>query len=411
LVVTAGPDNGKRFFFADDGPPRVLLGKGPVCELRLSDPEVSRRHAAFEVDERGLRVVDLDSTNGTRVGSVRVREAWLTGGMTVTVGATALKVLEVPVATARSGGLLASNDRFGRMIGASTMMQRLYPLCERAATSTEPVLLEGESGTGKELLAECLHEAGPRASGPFVVLDCAAVAATDVDAVLFGSAAHGRAGIFEQAEGGTLLLDELGELVPAVQAKLLRVIERGELRPVGGSEVRRLDVRILSSTKYDPDRLVQDGKLRDDLFYRIAVLRIELPPLRARAGDVPLLAQHFWNALGEDGALPEDIATRIATSGEWPGNVRELMNLVARRRALGALRATSARTQGAVDSIDRVLELDLALPEARERVVAEFERRYVERVLAQHNGNVARAAAASGVARRYFQIVKARQKT
>jgi DNA-binding NtrC family response regulator len=410
LLVTAGPDQGKRFFFDDALPARVLIGKSHVCHFALTDPEVSRRHAAFEIDAAGLRVTDLGSTNGTRVGAVRVREAWLTGGMVLGVGSTQLKVLEVPVKA--SAAPAASDDRFGRLIGASTVMRRLYPVLERAAVTNDPVLVEGETGTGKELLAECLHEQGPRAQRPFIVLDCAALVTADVDATLFGSATEGRPGVFEQADGGTLVLDEIGELDPASQPKLLRAIERMEVRPVGGADVRKVDVRIVSTSRHDLDRLVQEGRLRDDLYWRIAILRVELPPLRARPGDVALLARHFWQTLGGDGEVPADLAHRLDNGGDWPGNVRELMNLVARRLALGELRAPAARAEhGAADSIDRILDLQLTLPESRERVVSEFERRFIERALARHDGNVARAAAASGVARRYFQIIKARQRT
>lgn len=407
LLVAEGPDKGKRFFFDDALPSRVLLGTSPVCHFRLTDREVSRRHAAFEIDSVGLRVVDLDSTNGTRVGPVRVRDAWLLGGQLVQVGSTQLKVLDIPISPSPSTD---AATHFGRMLGESTVMQRLYPTCARAAASGEAVLIEGETGTGKELLAECLHEQGPRAAGPFVVLDCTTLAPGDSDVTLFGSA-DGRAGVFAQADGGTLVLDEVGELDASTQAKLLRAIERGEIRAVGASETTRVDVRIVATSRHDMDRLVQEGKLRDDLYFRLSVLRIELPPLRTRIGDVSLLAAHFWRTLGGEGDVPADLAARVEATREWPGNVREVMNLVARRLALGELRGgPRAAKESAVDSIDRVLELDLALPQARERVVADFERRYVERVLAKHGGNVARAAAASGVARRYFQIVKARQR-
>ena len=381
LVVAAGPDEGKRFFFDDSLPARVLLGKSHVCHFALTDPEISRRHAAFEIDDHGLRIVDLDSTNGTRVGTIRVREAWLGGGSVVNLGATQLKVLELPV----KGKAEPGHDRFGRMLGASTMMQRLHALCAKAAASSEPVLLEGETGTGKELLAECLHEQGSRAQAPFVVMDC--TGAADIDVTMF-----------DQASGGTLVLDEIGELEPAAQAKLLRAL---------GSKT---DVRIVATTQHDLDRLVQEGKMRDDLYWRVAILRIELPPLRTRVGDVPLLAEHFWRTLGGEGELPVDLRARLDTPSNWPGNVRELQNLVARRLALGELRVRGLQHDVAVDSIDRILDLELTLPESRERVTAEFERRFVERALAKHGGNVAKAAAASGVARRYFQLVKARQR-
>lgn len=381
LLVTAGRDQGKRFFFDESLPSRVLAGKSPVCHFRLDDPEVSRRHAAFEIADDGLRIVDLGSTNGTRVGGIRVRDAWVSGGQTIALGATQLKVLEVPVAPDGARAAAPAGDRFGRMLGASTVMKRLYPTIERAAASGAAVLIEGETGTGKELLAECLHEASARASGPFVVADATSLGPSAI----------------EQAAGGTLVVDEIGELPAELQAMLARAIERS-------------DVRLLALTRHDLDRRVQDGTFRDDLFFRVSVLHIELPPLRARVGDVPLLAAHFWRAQGGEGDLPDDLVRRLDHAGDWPGNVRELLNLVARRLALGELRGRPPKSEGPVDSIDKVLDLDLALPESRERVVAEFERRYVERVLAKHGGNVARAAAASGVARRYFQIVKARQK-
>ena len=408
LLVASGPDKGKRLFLDESLPAKVLVGKSPVCHLILTDPDVSRRHASVEVAPNGLRVTDLGSTNGTRIAGIQVHDATVGGGQIVQIGGTELKVLEVPVAAPQPAP--ASAVAFGRMLGASTLMQRLYPACAKAAASREPVLVEGETGTGKELLAECLHEQGPRESGPFVVVDCAGLAPSDADALLFGVEGE-RAGAFEQADGGTLLLDEIGELDVSVQAKLLRAIERAEVRRAGAAAGRRVDVRFVATTRHDPDRLVQEGKLRDDLFFRLAVLRIELPPLRARLGDPALLAAHVWRTQGGAGDLPADLAARVGAASGWPGNVRELQNLVARRLAMGELRGQAPRVQeGPVDSIDRVLDLELTFPESRERVVAEFERRYIERVLAQHGGNVARAAAASGIARRYFQIVRARQR-
>jgi DNA-binding NtrC family response regulator len=406
LLVTGGTETGKRFFFDDAMPPRPLLGKGHLCELRLTDPSVSRRHAALEITPHGLRITDLGSTNGTFVGAVRVSEAWVGGGQTIKVGGTTLQVLELPAERAATAP--AEADCFGRLLGRSAVMRKLYPLFERAAQSSVPVLIEGETGTGKELLAECLHEGGPRATAPFVVFDCAASSPATAEAALFGSA--DAPGAFEQARGGTVLLDEIGELDPAMQARLVRAIEKSEIQRAGASEWIKVDARVLCTTRRDLDKEVQEGRFRDDLYYRLAVLRLELPPLRARDGDVPLLAEHFHKLAGGAGALPQDLAERFA-GATWPGNVRELANLVTRRVAMGELDAQPepAAAPGA-DPFVRVLDMDLPLPRARELVVDAFERKYLERVLAKHGGNVGRAAAASGIARRYFQILRARHR-
>jgi transcriptional regulator with GAF, ATPase, and Fis domain len=300
-------------------------------------------------------------------------------------------------------------------------MRRLYPLCERLARAGVPLLIEGETGTGKEALAESLHEASPRADGPFVVFDCTAVAPNLVEAELFGhergaftGAVAQRRGVFEQAQGGTLLIDEIGDLDLALQPKLLRAIERSEIRRIGGDRVVKVDVRVLTATRRDLDKEVQDGRFRDDLFFRIAVARIELPPLRDRHGDIGVLARHFWRELeGSGEELPPEILQRFERYA-WPGNVRELANAIARHVAVGEpidlVAGRSATIKKASnDAVEDVLAMDLPFPHARQRVLADFERRYVERVLARHGGSVQRAAEASGIARRYFNVIAARR--
>jgi transcriptional regulator with GAF, ATPase, and Fis domain len=294
----------------------------------------------------------------------------------------------------------------------------LYPLCERLAAANVPVIIEGETGTGKEVLAESLHERGPRSQAPFVIFDCTSVPAALLESELFGhvrgaftGAVSSRAGVFEQADGGTLLIDEIGDLDLALQPKLLRAIERTEIRRVGGANVIRTDVRVLAATRRDLDHAVQEGTFRDDLFHRLAVGRIELPPLRERHGDVRMLAEHFCRELGGDpSALDPDMLRRWEQDA-WPGNVRELRNAVARYLALGELASNPARhTHRSTheDVIDEALRLELPLSQARERVVAEFERRYVEHMLERSQGVVSHAAKAAGVARRHFQRVRAR---
>jgi DNA-binding NtrC family response regulator len=416
LLVLEGPDAGASHPLSGSEAARVLVGKGPACEVRLTDREVSRRHLALELAGARVRLSDLASTNGTTVDGVTVIEALLDGGETVRIGSTSFRLERLAAAPAAP---IPNVGSFGRVVGASTEMRRLYPLCERLAASSVPVVIEGETGTGKELLAEALHEVGPRAAGPFVVFDCTAVPPNLVESELFGhergaftGAVGTRKGLFEQADGGTLLIDEIGDLDAALQPKLLRALERSEIRRLGGDRPLRVDVRVLAATRRDLDQAVQTGRFRDDLFHRLAVTRIELPPLRSRRGDVPILARHFWLEMGGDAQGPPPELLRRFRDDPWPGNVRGLRNAVARALALGALDdggpGAPLAMEPAADLVERVLALDLPLSRARQHVVLEFERRYVERALARHGGNVQRAAAEAGVARRYFRILRSK---
>ena len=428
LVVTDGPDRGRAYRLDASLPVRALIGTSPACEIRVGDREVSRRHAALERVGSSLRITDLGSTNGTWVDRVKVIEADLQGGEMLRVGATMFRVDLEDGDGAAAEPPLPSAISFGRVVGASREMRRLYPLCERLAQTNVPVVIEGETGTGKEALAESLHEMGPRAQGPFVVFDCTAVPPSLVESELFGhergaftGALQTRKGVFEQAQGGTLLIDEVGDLDPSLQPKLLRAIERFEIRRIGGDKWIRVDVRVLAATRRDLDKEVQAGRFRDDLFHRLAVARIELPPLRHRLGDVTALAMHFWREMGGDPhAIPRDLLQKWEDYA-WPGNIRELRNTIARQLALGDLAASQQDRMPASippppgapgasggDAIDRFVDMDVPYPQARDRILEEFEARYVARVLARHGGDVARAAAASGIGRRYFQKLKAR---
>ncbi len=423
VAVEGGIPAGQHFRISRGSPLPILIGQSPACHIRVEDRLASRRHAALDILHGKLHIADLESTNGTWVDGVSVTGAFLREGETIRVGATTFRVQhegankETPLSRARA---------FGRVIGESVEMRRLYLLFERLAASELPVVVEGETGTGKEVLAEALHDSGPRASGPLVVFDCTAVPPNLIESELFGhergaftGAVAARKGVFEQANGGTLLIDEIGDLDVALQPKLLRAIERSEIRRVGGSATLRVDVRLIAATRRDLDRAVQLGRFRDDLFHRLAVARVELPPLRRRWGDVPVLARHFWAALGGgEQELPMEVVARWDEHA-WPGNVRELRNAVVRQLSLGDLasvRSTrcppeaplEARTHLS-DFIEQVIGRDLPLPVARRTVTDELERRYVGKVLAQHGGDTAKAAAASGIARRYFQILRARQ--
>jgi DNA-binding NtrC family response regulator len=415
--VTTGPDAGKTFVIDSNREGRILVGQSPACFVRLDDATVSRRHAAFELAQGALRVADLGSTNGTWVNGLRVYDVVLQGGETVQVGNT---VLAVTAASTTEGPVLEEAS-FGAFIGASDEIRRLYPAMKRIASSNIPVIVEGETGTGKEVLAEALHDLGPRASGPFVVFDCTTIAPNLMEAALFGhergafTGAHSASpGLFEQADKGTLFIDEIGDLDIPLQAKLLRAIERSEVRRIGGKSWLRVEVRIIAATRRDLDREVQSGRFRDDLFFRLAVARIELPPLRRRRKDISLLAAHFWKELGGAPAeLTGDFLKRLEDY-DWPGNVRELRNAIAQRITLGELgrqRSPLNPAPESGDAVEAILAQDLPFPIARDKILDVFEQRYVARVLERHGGNVTHAAHASGIGRRYFQTIRGRRKT
>jgi two-component system, NtrC family, response regulator HydG len=423
MRVVEGPDVGRDFVLDANAPSRLLLGTSPACSICLTDPTVSRRHAALEPLGRGYRLTDLGSTNGTFVDGVAIVEALLRGGELLRFGSTAIRAMAEAEPDDADVPPLPSAMRFGRVMGASVAMRRLYPFCERVAKAPVAVIIEGETGTGKEVLAESLHQVSGR-KGPFVVFDCTAITPNLMEATLFGhekgaftGAVGSHVGLFEEADGGTLLIDEIGDLDLPLQAKLLRVIDRSELRRVGGRRPIHVDVRVLAATRRDLDKAVAAGRFRDDLFHRLAVARVELPPLRERHGDIPLLARHFAKEMtGSVEMLTPEVLARFSEYS-WPGNVRELRNSVARIITLGDTAdqprwprrtAPAAATAGS-DWLESIIATNAAFPIARRKVVEEFERRYVERILAAHDGNVAQAARASGLALRYFRLVKARQ--
>jgi DNA-binding NtrC family response regulator len=421
LAAVGGPDAGKSFTIDVGRTGRVLLGKSPACTVQLEDQTVSRRHAAFDVVDGKLRLTDLGSTNGTFVNGVSALEVALVGGETIQVGAD---LFRLEPGDEISDVTTESQASFGRLLGASPEIRRLYPTMRRIAASDIPVVIEGETGTGKEVLAEALHEQGARAAGPFVVFDCTTVAANFMEAVLFGhergsftGAIGSSPGLFEQADKGTLFIDEIGDLDLALQPKLLRAIERAEVRRIGGRQWLGVNVRVLAATRRNLDREVQAGRFRDDLFFRLAVGRVELPPLRHRRKDIGVLAAHFWNELGGN---PRALTPAFLASLEdydWPGNVRELRNAIARRIALGDPKDLEVEAEEAAspstaspsgDVIQEIIDSELPFPIARDKALAHFEQRYVAQVLSRHAGNVTRAAEASGVGRRYFQTIRGR---
>ncbi|MBK8254863.1 MAG: sigma 54-interacting transcriptional regulator [Polyangiaceae bacterium] len=415
LEVVRGPDQG---LVVDVAGTEARIGSGKTCDLVLRDPTVSRMHLLVRVEGDAIRVSDAGSRNGTLLDNIRVADAWARPDSTITIGATTLRLrmsqdmAELP---------LSRRDRLGGLIGQSIPMRRIFALLERIAPTDTTVLVEGETGTGKELVAEALHDESPRAKGAFIVFDCSAASATLIESELFGhvrgsftGATGDRPGAFEAANGGTLFLDEIGELPLDLQPKLLRALENREVRRVGSNTAHKVDVRIVAATNRSLVHEVDRGRFREDLYYRLAVVPVRLPPLRERLGDVPLLVRHFEEKLRRPGQpeLPESVVDDFCERS-WPGNVRELRNAVARAISIGTLSATPPGVAPVAAPVappasrpgDAALAIDLSEPlfVGRERVAEAFEREYLAAALKQTGGNVSRAAEIAGVNRKFIQ--------
>lgn len=407
---------------------RVSIGAHPENDLVLDDSSVSRQHARIEVDARGYRLIDLSSKNGTRIDSTRIAEAWLDNGSTLRFGRVSLRfeLLDEEVEVA-----LSKRTRFGRLRGRSERMREVFALLERISPADVTVLVEGESGTGKELVAEAIHEASPRREGPFVVFDCSAVSPELIESELFGhvkgaytGASTSRAGAFEQAKGGTLFIDELGELSLDLQPKLLRALEQRQIRRVGGNEVIQTDVRIIAATNRKLRREVSEGNFREDLYYRFAVISVDLPPLRERPEDIPLLVEHFVQEISQQQGVDTlnvsfQTMEKLKSYG-WPGNIRELRNFIERAALLAAGgevdarwlpegSPSQARPAPTADPADWLREagvtLQLPFKDAKAMLVDTFEREYWTRQLEEHGGNLSAAARSAGVHRKTVEYL------
>ena len=382
---------------------RLTIGKAPDNDLVLNDDTVSRRHCELTRVPDGVHVRDLGSTNGTKVAGARVTEAIVPPG-------SVLKVGEVEVAlrtSAQKAEILPSDKKnFGGALGSSLAMRTSFGVMERIASTDATVLLEGETGTGKDVLARAIWTESNRASGPFVVVDCGAVSYSLLESELFGhergaftGAVQSRQGAFELADRGTVFLDEIGELPLDVQPKLLRVLETREFRRVGGNKTIKSDVRVIAATKRNLQREVAAGKFREDLYFRLAVVPVTVPPLRARREDIPTLVEHILRANSATGQLVVSGDTLQALQAhDWPGNVRELRNVL--ERAVYLARATGASelnlvslpvSSGAGESVFQ-FDATKTYRETRAKFDAEFERRYVKWLLGRHQSNVSAAA-------------------
>ena len=389
VTVVEGPDRGKR---AESHGDELTIGSDASNDLQLTDPGVSRHHCAIRTIERGLELRDLASTNGTLLGDTEVVKVVIRRAARLRLGST---VVAVELLDREIDQPLADEPGHGDLVGGSPAMRRLYPMIQRCAEATATVLIEGETGTGKELVAESIHRASTRRHGPFVVVDCAALPRTLIESELFGhvrgaftGADTDRSGALASAAGGTVLLDEIGELPLALQPVLLRALENRTVRPIGSTRNLAIDVRILAATHRDLRVEVNRKRFRADLYYRLAVLHIEVPPLRQRAGDIALLCEHFWRTFRPDSAPPPElVADLIAQS--WPGNVRELRNAI-ERAAVAAAPPDAPRAAR-------------SYADAKLEAIADWERGWVEQLLAAHRGNLSRAARAARMGRSHLR--------
>jgi two-component system response regulator GlrR len=388
---------------------RMVVGSADGVDLVVKEPTVSRLHAELDPRPSGLWVRDLGSRNGSFIEGVRVESGCVPDRGHLKLGGLELAVHYGPQPSAVA---LSPEPRFGPLLGVSAPMRELFARLGRMAISEATVLIQGETGTGKELVARALHEASPRATGPFVIVDCGALPEGLLDAELFGhargaftGAAGARAGAFEAADGGTLFLDEIGELPLPLQPKLLRVLEARTVRRLGENDVRPVNVRFLSATHRDLRTMVNAGAFREDLYFRLAVLPVTVPPLRERPGDISLLVRSFLPAAAQ-GLLTGPLLTEMEAR-PWLGNVRELRNFVDRLTALGeheALAGTPAAS--ATAGLKRPLLppdwLTMPLRDLRERCTNQMEEEYVRALLDRHGRNVSAAAQAAGVDRSYL---------
>jgi transcriptional regulator with GAF, ATPase, and Fis domain len=385
----------------------VSVGTDPGNDLVLTDTAVSRFHCEVVVQPDGVHLRDLGSKNGTALDGLRVYDAAPRQGSLINIGRSVLRFElseqhnDLPISSARS---------FGGLVGESISMRVAFELLERAARSSATVLLHGETGTGKEAAARAVHDASDRRDRPYVIVDCSALPSNLLDSELFGhergafsGAIEQRTGAFEEADGGTVFLDEIGELPLELQPKLLRVLESRQIRRVGSNQHQPIDVRIVAATHRDLREEVNRGDFRADLFYRVGVVKVSLPPLRARPEDVPVLVDHIVEELGvlpdARAAVLDDAFMASLRRAAWRGNVRELRNYLEQCLVLQhVLPLEQSRSDDAAVEIDATR----SLADNRRRWLDRLERQYLDKVMRDARGKVAVAAQLAGLDRAYL---------
>jgi DNA-binding NtrC family response regulator len=407
--------------WVDIGPDPVIVGRNAACKVVLDDGKVSAVHAELVATEQGVRVRDLGSRNGTFVGGVRVGEVFLATATKLRIGET--DIAFEPLRPERIS--LSGVPSFGPLVATSPGMRAIFERLTKVSPTDLTLLITGETGTGKELVAQAIHLASGRAKKPFVVVDCGSIPPTLAEATLFGhergaftGAVDKRLSPFQEADGGTIFLDELGELPIDVQPKLLRALAERRIKAVGGSNYREVDVRVVAATRRDLVRAVNSGGFRSDLYFRIAQVKIELPALRQRLEDIPTLVRRMLKDLGDEAAYEriQNATLERLMRHDWPGNVRELRNAVAVAHAL----AGEGEELDIAAHLGALTEAPLAAPiggsgappgsfqgqkfqDAKRDVLARFERDYFAALSEDAKGNVSEMARRAGMERAHVR--------
>ncbi len=402
------------------GPEAIVAGRSPACKLTVDDGKVSSVHAEFVATEQGVRIRDLGSRNGTWVAGVRVGEVYVTGNCKVRLGEAELQLESLKPEKLQ----LSSVPAFGPLAGQCPQMRAIFDRLGKVAQTDLTVLIGGETGTGKELVAQAIHQNSQRAKKPFIIVDCGSIPPTLAEAALFGhergaftGAVDKRPSPFIEADGGTLFLDELGELPIDVQPKLLRALAERRIKSVGGNVYREVDVRVIAATRRDLVRAVNTGGFRSDLYFRVAQVRVEVPPLKDRLEDLPVLVRAMLRDLGDESAFQRLASGQLERlmRHDWPGNVRELKNAVQVAFALAGegdeLDITShlgALTEGAGTAfggggLTATPLRGKQFQEAKREVLTRFERDYFAMLHEEAKGNVSEMARRAGMERAHVR--------
>ncbi len=410
LVAVSGPSAGRAFAVVRAS---ATVGRHPTNDFVVDDPRVSGAHLELTRVEDRIRARDVGSMNGTWLGAHRVLDVELAIGAELTIGDTLLR-LEVDAAGVSAP--ILERESFGPFVGRSAAMRELFATLERISPKDLAVLVQGETGTGKEEVARSIHAESPRAQKPFVVVDATALPEAMADAMLFGNekpdaaeAVSTRVGLFESANGGTVFIDGVGDLSPILQAKVLRLLERREIVRVGGEAPVPLDVRVLSSTRRDLRNAIDKGKFREDLYFRLAQVRVLVPPLRQRKDDLALVCVRLLARAGSDAMIDVEALEHLG-SMPWPGNVRELDNALQRAAAIardGVIQRADVAGEGegfrGTAGERAPLDLSGTFAEAKDRAIDRFEKAYLTLLMRGSQGNLSAAARTADVARHHLR--------